>query len=86
MTPNMLNTALPTIVPIPRSVWVTKVPMMLVKNSGDDVPAAMKVAPATSEDSWKMKANFEQLNFPARSNREKTANKSKNGKQKRLFM
>ena len=51
MTPKMLKTALPTMVPMPRSVWVTKVPMMLVKNSGDDVPAAMKVAPATSEDS-----------------------------------
>lgn len=38
MTPKMLNTALPTIVPIPKSLLVTKVPMILVNNSGALVP------------------------------------------------
>ena len=42
MTPKMLKTALPTIVPIPRSLSVTKVPMMLVKNSGELVPKLRK--------------------------------------------
>ena len=69
---------LPTIVPIPRSLLVTNVPMILVKNSGalvpkivkyllhktiltlypvtiydiNNIPAAMKVAPATSSDNF----------------------------------
>ena len=34
----MLKTALPTMVPIPRSLLVTKVPIILVKNSGALVP------------------------------------------------
>ena len=38
MTPKMLKTALPTMVPMPRSLLVTKVPIMLVKNSGALVP------------------------------------------------
>ena len=39
LTENDLHiTYLPTIVPIPRSLLVTKVPMMLVKNSGALVP------------------------------------------------
>jgi len=43
MTPNMLKTAVPTIVPIPKSVSVMKVPMTLVKNSGELVPLFSKV-------------------------------------------
>ncbi len=39
ITPKILNTALPKIVPIPRSLSVTKVPMMFAKNSGELVPA-----------------------------------------------
>ena len=50
MTPKMLKTALPTMVPMPKSLLVTKVPMMLVNNSGAEEPAAIKVAPATSLD------------------------------------
>ena len=38
ITPKMLKTALPTMVPIPRSLLVTKVPIILVKNSGALVP------------------------------------------------
>ena len=38
MTPKMLNTALPTMVPIPKSLLVTKVPIMFVKSSGALVP------------------------------------------------
>ena len=48
MTNKMLKTAEPTIVPIPTSLLATKTPMILVKSSGADPPAAMKVAPATS--------------------------------------
>jgi len=38
MTPKILKTALPSIVPMPRSLSVTKVPIMLAKNSGELVP------------------------------------------------
>ena len=38
ITPNMLNTALPTIVPMPKSLLVTKVPIILVNSSGALVP------------------------------------------------
>lgn len=47
---NILNTALPTIVPKPISPSVMKVPITLTNNSGADVAAAMNVAPATSFD------------------------------------
>ena len=43
ITPKMLNTALPTMVPIPKSLLVTKVPIMFVKSSGALVPAKKKV-------------------------------------------
>ena len=47
MTKSTLKTALPTIVPKPIAVsW--KVATALVKSSGAEPPAAMKVAPATS--------------------------------------
>ena len=57
MTNRMLNTADPTIVPIPTSFLAMKTPMMEVKSSGADPPAAMKVAPATSGliCNWKKK-------------------------------
>ena len=42
ITPKMLNTALPTMVPIPKSLLVTKVPIMFVKSSGALVPAKKK--------------------------------------------
>ncbi len=38
MTPNMLNTADPTMVPMPRSLSATKVLITFVKNSGELVP------------------------------------------------
>ncbi len=38
ITPNMLKTAEPTIVPMPKSLSVTNVPITLVKNSGELVP------------------------------------------------
>lgn len=38
MTPKMLKTADPTMVPMPRSLLVMKVPMTLAKNSGELVP------------------------------------------------
>ena len=41
----------PTIVPTPTSVS-TATPATLVKSSGAELPAAMKVAPATSSDRW----------------------------------
>lgn len=47
-TPSVLNMAEPTMVPIPRSDLVTKVLMMLMKSSGEEVATAMKVAAATS--------------------------------------
>lgn len=46
----MLKTALPTIVPIPISPSVMKVPITFTNNSGADVAAAINVAPATSFD------------------------------------
>lgn len=49
-TANILNTALPTIVPTPMSPSVMNVPMTFTNSSGADVAAAMKVAPATSLD------------------------------------
>ena len=47
-TARILNTAEPTIVPTPKSPSVTKVPIMLMNNSGLDDAAAINVAPATS--------------------------------------
>lgn len=47
-TAKILKTADPTIVPIPRLFFVTNVPITLIKSSGDDVDAAIIVAPATS--------------------------------------
>ena len=44
----MLNTALPTTLPTPMSSLATKAPMTEVASSGAELPAAMKVAPATS--------------------------------------
>ncbi len=46
-TASTLKTADPTIVPTPRSPFVTKVPITFVNNSGADVLIAMNVAPAT---------------------------------------
>ncbi len=46
----ILNTALPTMVPIPMSPSVMKVPITFTNNSGADVAAAINVAPATSLD------------------------------------
>uniref|UniRef100_A0A182QCL1 Uncharacterized protein n=1 Tax=Anopheles farauti TaxID=69004 RepID=A0A182QCL1_9DIPT len=48
ITNRMLNTAEPTIVPMPTSLNDTNTPMMLVNSSGALPPAAMNVAPATS--------------------------------------
>ena len=38
ITPKMLKTAEPTMVPMPKSFLVTKVPITLAKNSGELVP------------------------------------------------
>ena len=43
-----LNISLPMIVPVPSGECVIKSDMIDANNSGDDAPAAMKVAPATS--------------------------------------
>ena len=48
ITNKMLKTAEPTIVPIPTSLWAINTPIMLVKSSGAEPPAAINVAPATS--------------------------------------
>ena len=40
-TARTLNAAEPTIVPIPMSHSVTKVPIKLINSSGDDVPTAI---------------------------------------------
>jgi len=48
ITNKILKTAEPTIVPIPTSLWAINTPIMLVKSSGADPPAAINVAPATS--------------------------------------
>ena len=48
MTKRILNTADPTMVPIPTSENAMNTPITEVKSSGADPPAAMKVAPATS--------------------------------------
>ncbi len=48
ITNRMLKTAEPTMVPIPTSLLAMKTPMIDVKSSGAEPPAAMKVAPATS--------------------------------------
>ena len=48
ITNRMLKTAEPTIVPIPTSLWAMNTPIILVKSSGADPPAAINVAPATS--------------------------------------
>lgn len=47
-TPSVLNNMLPIIAPIPRSESVTKVLIVLVKNSGMVVAVAINVAAATS--------------------------------------
>lgn len=44
----MLKAAEPTIVPTPMSPCVMNVPTILIKSSGEEVPTAMMVAPATS--------------------------------------
>lgn len=46
-TPNKLNIAEPTMVPMPMSDCVRKVEITLTKNSGQDVATDMKVAAAT---------------------------------------
>ena len=46
----MLNAPDPIIVPTPMSPFVTKVPTKLVNSSGEDVPIAIIVAPATFGD------------------------------------
>ncbi len=48
MTNRMLNTADPTMVPMPTSFFAKKMPMIEVNSSGAEPPAAMNVAPATS--------------------------------------
>ena len=55
MTKRMLKTADPTMVPMPTSFLAKKIPIIEVKSSGADPPAAMNVAPATSGVilSWK---------------------------------
>lgn len=52
-TARMLKTAEPTIVPTPMSPSVINVPMTFTNNSGADVAAAIKVAPATSFDMFR---------------------------------
>lgn len=52
-TAKMLNTAEPTMVPMPMSPSVMNVPITFTKSSGADVAAAMNVAPATSLDIFK---------------------------------
>lgn len=47
-TPNALKRAEPTIVPMPKSDFVTNVPMTLANSSGQEVAEAIKVAAATS--------------------------------------
>lgn len=44
----ILNAAEPTIVPTPMSPCVINVPTILMKSSGEEVPTAIIVAPATS--------------------------------------
>ena len=44
----MLNTALPTTPLTPMSLLATNTPITEVASSGAELPAAMKVAPATS--------------------------------------
>ena len=44
----ILNAAELTLVPTPMSPCVIKVPTILMNSSGDEVPTAMIVAPATS--------------------------------------
>ena len=48
ITNNILNTAEPTIDPIPASLLLTNTPTSDMNTSGADEPAAMNVAPATS--------------------------------------
>ena len=50
-----LNTAEPTIVPVPISLSDINTPITEVNNSGADVPIAMNVAPAMSDG--KLRAN-----------------------------
>ena len=45
MTKRMLNTADPTMVPIPTSLKAMNTPMIEVNSSGADPPAAINVAP-----------------------------------------
>ena len=49
-TARTLKTAEPTTVPTPKFPLVTNVPTKLINNSGLLVAAAIKVAPAISED------------------------------------
>ena len=58
ITKRILNTADPTMVPIPTELLAMKTPKSEVNNSGADPPAAMKVAPATSSD----RDNFSAVN------------------------
>ena len=64
----MLNTADPTIVPIPTSLNAIKTPIIDVNNSGAEPPAAMNVAPATSSEipidvNKEMQRNFFQKTY-----------------------
>lgn len=52
-TPSVLNIREPIIVPTPISLWVMRVLIVLVKNSGIVVAEAMNVAAATSFDKCK---------------------------------
>ncbi len=47
---NWLKISEPTIVPIPRALWVIKIETKFENSSGAEAPAAIKVAPATSSD------------------------------------
>lgn len=52
ITNRMLNTAEPTMVPVPTSPLAMNTPRMAVNSSGADDPAAINVAPATSCDKF----------------------------------
>ncbi len=47
-----LKTAVPNIVPVPMSSSEINTPIMLVNNSGAEVPIAMNVAPAISDGNF----------------------------------
>ena len=68
ITKRILNTADPTIVPIPTSLNAIKTPIIDVNNSGAEPPAAMNVAPATSSEipidvNKEMQRNFFQKTY-----------------------